>query len=167
MEFYLESRSVQAGIQICCPMHGNCITAKGPILAQLYRIPSYVSGLGFSGGLGDAPSTMVNFLCKSEGLAPSPSNSGGKEKTKLSGEGQPNLSKQSYSLPDITVLYNKVPYPLHARHCDMLEKHVTCCQPWFPPAVPLFLPYNLHAQFTQVVSGVVATQSCPSPLSSR
>lgn len=89
---------MQVGIQICCPVHGNCITAKGPILAQLYRIQSYVSGLRFSRGLGVAPSTMVNFLCKSEGLAPSPSNSGGKEK--LSGEAQPNFSKQSRSLAD-------------------------------------------------------------------
>lgn len=142
----------------------NCITAKDPILAQLYRTPRYVSGLWFSGGLGVAPSMMVNFLCKSEGLSPFPCNSGGKEK--LSGEGQPNLSKQSCSLPDITVLYNKVPHPMHTQHWDMLEKHVTCCQSCFPPPAALFLPYNLHAQSTQLVPGVVATQSCQSPLSS-
>lgn len=144
-------------------------TAKGPILAQLYRIQSYVSGLWFSRGLGVAPSTMVNFLCKSEGLAPSPSNSGGKEK--LSEEAQPNFSKQSRSLADRTVLYNKVPYPMHTWHCDMLEKPVlfpTCYTPFFalPPATPLSVPYHLHAQFTQLVPGVVATHSCQSPLSS-
>lgn len=151
---------MQAGIQICCSVHGNCITAKGPILAQLYRIQSCVSGLWSSGGLGVAPSIMVNLLCKSERLAPSPSNSGGKEK--LSGEGQPDFSKQSHSLADRTVLYNEVPYPMHSWHCDMpvFSRSQSC----FPPAAPLSLPYSLHAQFTQLVPGVVATQSCQSPL---
>lgn len=145
---------MQPGIQICCPVHGNCIGAKGPILAQLYRILSCVSGLWFSGV---APSIMVNFLCKSEGLALFPSNFGGKEKEKLCGEGQPNFSKQSYSLPDITALYNEVLYPMHAWHCDILEKHMTCCQSCFLPSAPLPLPYNLHAQFTQLVPGAAAT----------
>lgn len=53
---------MQAGIQTCCPMHGNCIAVKGPVLAQLHRIQSCVSGACFSGGLEAAPSITVNFL---------------------------------------------------------------------------------------------------------
>lgn len=53
---------MQAGIQTCCPVDGNCVAAKGPVLAQLRRIQSSVSGAGFSGGLEAAPSITVNFL---------------------------------------------------------------------------------------------------------
>lgn len=53
---------MQAGIQTCCPVHGNCAAAKGTVLAQLRRIQSCVSGACFSGGLEATPSITVNFL---------------------------------------------------------------------------------------------------------
>lgn len=53
---------MQAGIQTCCPVDGNRVAGKGPVLAQLHRIQSCVSGAGFSGGLEAAPSITANFL---------------------------------------------------------------------------------------------------------
>lgn len=53
---------MQAGIQTCCPVDGNCVAGKGPVLAQLHGTQSHVSGACLTGDREAAPSITVNFL---------------------------------------------------------------------------------------------------------